>query len=119
MSLQSRYRIVADAVDRKEHTVGAADQAWHQPGAVLDAAVMMKEAAAGALGHRLEPGNLVSPASHVEERKTGQHDRLCRAVMIRLEKRSQLPVNVIELPPAGLIFDLAFPQRLCLLPESC
>jgi hypothetical protein len=66
VSLDGRHGIVADAIDWKEDAVGAADQAGDQPRAMLDSTVMMKEPAAGALGHSLELGNLVSPAADVQ-----------------------------------------------------
>src|SRR5262249_8109444 len=46
--LDGRGGIVADAVDREEHVIGPADEAGQKCRAVLDAAVVVQEAGAGA-----------------------------------------------------------------------
>lgn len=57
--LDRRDRVVADAVDRKDNPVGAADESRQERGGVLDAAVVVQEARARALDQVLEQRHLV------------------------------------------------------------
>ena len=51
--------VMADAVDREQQDVCPADKAGEKRRAVLDPAVVMQEACAGALDQRFHLGNLI------------------------------------------------------------
>src|ERR1700694_3798172 len=55
--------VVADAVDREQQDVGPADKTREKRRVVLDPAVMMEEARAGALHQRFQLRNLIGPAA--------------------------------------------------------
>src|SRR5262245_61468763 len=58
--------VMADAVDREQHNVGAADQALNERGVVLEAAIVMQKAAVRALHQTLELRNLMAAAADIE-----------------------------------------------------
>src|SRR5262245_25996385 len=58
--------VMADAIDREQHNVGAADQARNERGVVLKAAVMVQKAAVRALHQVFELRNLMAAATDIE-----------------------------------------------------
>ena len=59
---------MADAVDRKQHGVGAADQPLQQPAAFLDTTVVMQKECAVALGKSAQMADLRLPSANIKKR---------------------------------------------------
>jgi hypothetical protein len=58
---------VADAIDRKQHGVGAADVSLQQPSALLDTTVVMQQGRTGALGQHPQVNDLSLPAPDIKK----------------------------------------------------
>src|SRR5262245_59276409 len=67
-ALDRSHRIVADAIDRKEDPIGAADEAGEKSLAMFDAAVMMQEARPGPFDEPFELRVLMRATADVKQR---------------------------------------------------
>jgi len=56
---------MADAIDRKQHGIGAADQSLQHPAALLDAAIMVQEGGTRTLGKFAQVSDLGLPSTDV------------------------------------------------------
>ena len=63
---------MADAIDRKHHEIGPADQAGEQPAAILDAAIMMQEFRAQLFAERAQMAELGRAPADIEQRQAGE-----------------------------------------------
>ena len=89
-------------IDRKYREVGAADQARQQGHAVLDAAVMMEECAAGAFHQGLELRHLIGSAADIEHLRAAEVGRGGRvlpepAVVLDVDER-EFAAHVLAFP---------------------
>src|SRR5579863_1316171 len=78
--LQQQRGPVADAIDRKERDVGAADEAGQEVWPLFDAAVMMNEPARGLLDDHAQPRDLVWPTADIEQGQAAEIKPLLRAL---------------------------------------
>jgi hypothetical protein len=57
---------MADAIDRKQHGIGAADEPFQHPAALLDAAIMVQESGTGTLGRFAQMSDLGRSSADVK-----------------------------------------------------
>lgn len=118
--LDRRRCAVADAIDRKDHDIGLADEAGQQRRIVIDSAVVMQQVAVHAVGQRLELRHLIAPPADVQHGQAMKIESIRRiggGIQEHADtgfERGQFLIQLPALrfrPPAGL-FDFLQHLRL-------
>src|SRR5262249_9490963 len=81
--LDRRNRVMADAIDRKEHLISAVHETGKQCCAMFDAAVVMQKARTGTLDQSLELRNLMCATAHIQQCSAVEIEDICKAIGFR------------------------------------